>query len=154
MANVKVTIDPARLAEVLRSPQGPVVRDLSRRAERVRQRSRSLVGVSESGNRQGGHLRDRIVVRLGFRGANPVALVIAEAPYSLVHHQGSRAHLIRPRSASGVLAFVWPKASGSGPASGTSRARVLGGGYVFFKQVHHPGTKPNHFLTDALPDAR
>jgi hypothetical protein len=49
----------------------------------------------------------------------------------LMHHQGTRPHIIVPRRAQ-TLRFY-------------SRGRI-----VYSKLVHHPGTKPNRYLTDNL----
>lgn len=46
---------------------------------------------------------------------------------------GTRPHLIRPRRAGGVLRFT-----------------ARGGGVVFARVVHHPGTKPYRILETAL----
>lgn len=43
---------------------------------------------------------------------------------------GTKAHMIYPKSRSGILAFHWPKA----------------GRMVYLRSVHHPGTKPLRYL--------
>ncbi len=57
--------------------------------------------------------------------------VIATAPYARFVHDGTRPHLIVPRRSS-VLVFE------------------IGGRTVFTKRVHHPGTRPNPFIRDAM----
>jgi hypothetical protein len=59
--------------------------------------------------------------------------VVAEDEIALWHHEGTRPHTIRARRKP-LLVFFWPKA----------------GRVVSFKQVNHPGTKPNRFLTKPL----
>jgi hypothetical protein len=59
--------------------------------------------------------------------------VFATSKVALMHHDGTRAHIIRPRNAK-VLRFT------------------VGGAVVFAQEVHHPGTKPNRFLLDAMKD--
>ena len=139
-------VDPVRLADALRSAQGPVVRDLIRRGNRVRDRARELVGVSRgaffspgierASETSGPHLRDAIVTRLVFEGDRFKVLVGSDLPYALYHHEGTRPHTIRARR-SRRLVFFWPKA-----------ARVM-----FLPRVRHPGTRPNRYLTDALREA-
>ena len=51
--------------------------------------------------------------------------------YALVHHEGSRPHIITPRDA-GILRFS------------------AGGRMIYTHKVEHPGTKPNRYLSDQL----
>jgi len=60
------------------------------------------------------------------------AEVSANTRYARYVHEGTRPHIIRARRAP-ALRFYWPRV----------------GRVVFFKSVHHPGTKPNPFLTRA-----
>lgn len=57
--------------------------------------------------------------------------VTADAPYAHFVHDGTRPHLIVPRRAN-VLRFE------------------VGGRTVFAKRVHHPGTRPRPFITEAI----
>jgi hypothetical protein len=56
----------------------------------------------------------------------------ANKSYAYFVHQGTKPHEIGPGPK--VLHFNWPKA----------------GGYVFFASVHHPGTKPQPWLWQAV----
>lgn len=58
--------------------------------------------------------------------------LIADKPYALMHHEGTRPHVIRPTEPGGVLVF------GKG-------SRV-----IKTREVRHPGTKPNRYLSDQL----
>jgi hypothetical protein len=58
--------------------------------------------------------------------------LIADKPYALMHHEGTRPHIIRPTEPGGVLKF-------------RSGSRV-----VTTREVRHPGTKPNRYLSDQL----
>lgn len=132
-----VVMDPKQLAAVLRSNRGPVTRHLIREGERVKQEARRIAPISKnprSGDEQGGNLRDHIVKRVANIGGDPAVLVVCEVPYALWVHEGTVAHVIRPRKAGGRLVFYWPKA----------------GRVVSFPKVNHPGTKPNRFLVKAL----
>jgi len=65
---------------------------------------------------------DRVII-----GPNPVI-----APYAGYVEYGTKPHLIRPKSPTGVLRFQ------IGPTT------------VYTKLVHHPGTKPNPFVKEAF----
>lgn len=58
-------------------------------------------------------------------------VVEAPAPQASWTDQGTRPHIIRPRTKK-ALAFNWPKA----------------GGKVVFRAVHHPGNKGTHWWGD------
>lgn len=137
--NVKVTVDPRALAAFVRSGNGPVLREMVRRGDLVKTEAKRLVGVSTPDplgrprGRRHGQLRDSIVKRVVQDPTGPVVEVAAIDPIALWHHEGTRPHVIRARRAP-FLVFFWPKV----------------GRVVRFKQVNHPGTKPNRFLTNAL----
>ena len=133
---IQVKWDPAKLAEVLRSEQGPVFKDLLVRADKVKARAQELCPVYKGDttfrSRSPGTLRDSIVKRVvAGDGGLPVVQVGTDDPVGLYVHEGTVPHKItgNPR-----LVFNWPKA----------------GGVVSFPSVNHPGTKPNPFLTKAL----
>jgi hypothetical protein len=68
------------------------------------------------------------------RPQGPVVMVGSDAaPKALIHHEGSKPHIIMPRRAT-MLRFV---------------GRT--GQVVFARRVNHPGTKPNRYLADNLP---
>lgn len=98
------------------------------------------VGGGTRGNKgTRGNLRDTIIKRnMAPDGASdgiPFVRVGSESPIARLHHEGTRPHLIRPVNAK-LLRF---------PAN-----RGLGGGFIYATVVHHPGTKPNRYLTDNL----
>ena len=140
-----VVIQPAALQALLESPNGPVVRDLMRRANAVKTEAQRLVGVyvpppagPQRTNRRPGTLRDSIVVRLARGGVNGVSAIVgSDDKIALWHHEGTVPHVIVPRNRR-WLAFYWRRV----------------GAVVFAKRVNHPGTRPNRFLTKALPAAR
>jgi hypothetical protein len=142
----RVIIDPAKLAEFLRSPNGPAVRVLMEAGQRVKADAQRRVGVyrppdaysASHRQRRPGTLRDSIVTRL-VADPGPVGVAVlvgSEDPIALWHHEGTQPHLIRARNKP-RLVFFWPQV----------------GHVVAFKQVNHPGTKPNRYLTDALAAA-
>jgi len=59
--------------------------------------------------------------------------VTASAPHAKFVHNGTRPHLIKGRSRS-MLRFFWERV----------------GAVVYLRQVNHPGTKANPFLTRAM----
>lgn len=106
-------------------PGGEVGRDIQRRTRKVAQLARTEVGVRT------GELRGSITEDYKLEGDAGVGRVRATAPHAMVHHEGSRPHIIRPRTAK-VLRFE------------------VGGTIVFAQQVSHPGTRPNPYLRSAL----
>lgn len=132
----EVIFDPVALAALLRGPDGPVYRDMLRRANLVKREAQRLapVGTVQPGSRsqrRPGTLRDSIVVRVRDDGGQPVAQVGTEDPVGFYQHEGTTPHVItgNPR-----LVFYWPKV----------------GRVVAFPRVNHPGNRPNRFLLDAL----
>jgi hypothetical protein len=136
-----VVLDPAKLAEIMRSPSGPVVRQLFEDGELVKAEAKRLVGVSKPdpvpgrrNPRRPGTLRDSIVKRLTTDETGVVVLVGSDSPIALYHHEGTQPHPIVPKDPSKFLVFWWDKT----------------GRVMYLKRVQHPGTRPNRFLTGAL----
>jgi hypothetical protein len=113
------------LANYLRSPAGSVGRMMIGLAERVQSGARAQVGKKSH------NLEHSIVKRIEQSTTGILVLVGSSLSYALLHHEGTRPHEIRPVKAS-VLAFE------------------INGQMVFASVVQHPGTKPNHYLTDPL----
>jgi hypothetical protein len=113
--------------EVFRSRTGMVGKDLDHRATRVEVGAKTQAGVRTGRLKRDIHKEwvsssgDRIIIRVG-----------SSVPYSLMHHQGTRPHLI---------VSVHAKAM---------RYVNKNGDVVFARIVHSPGSKPNRFLTDNL----
>ena len=66
----------------------------------------------------------------GLRG--PEARIGSDLSYALLHHEGTKPHLILPKKPGGVLRFS------------------SGGRIIYTRKVMHPGTRPNRYLTDNL----
>lgn len=137
-----VLIDPVKLADLMRSPSGPVVRLLLEDGELVKTEAQRLVGVHKpdpgdpmAGRRarRPGTLRDSIVKRLAEYGGGVAVLVGSDDPIALWHHEGTVPHIITPRVRPALVFYS---------------AKV--GRVVRTLMVHHRGTKPNRFLVDAL----
>lgn len=137
----RVVVDPAKLAEVLRSPQGPVMRRMIQDGELVKREAQRLVGVyrppdaysAANRRRRPGTLRDSITKRVVATGRGPVVEVGSDDKIALLHHEGTVPHVIRARRRP-YLVFFWRRV----------------GSVVRMRQVNHPGTQPNRFLTNAL----
>lgn len=132
-----LVIDPQKLAEVLRGPNGPVVRRLLEDGDLVKQEAQRLVGVHRPDpwgrpkDRRPGTLRDSIVKRLRALG-NDVSVEVGSADrIALIHHEGTEPHDIYPRNKPRLVFWT-------------------GGTVVYAKHVSHPGTKPNRYLLNAL----
>lgn len=136
--DARVDIDPAQLAEFLRSPAGPVFREMVKVGDDVKDRARDLVGVHKTPpagpdrERRPGTLRDSIVKRIRSDSDGPYIEVGSEDDVALWQHEGTVPHEIVPVRAP-RLVFWWDRV----------------GGVVSFLRVYHPGTQPNRFLTDA-----
>lgn len=132
----KIIIDSAALDNMLRGPHGEVVRDLIRRGETLQRLAKRQCGYGR-GDSSYGHLRDSIVKRVmtGTGGA-PAVMVGSSHPIALIHHEGTKPHVILPKRFDGVLAWE----------DGTAM-----NGMRFARVVNHPGTSPNRYLTDNLP---
>ena len=117
--------DPVAMKYLLRDPDGEVGRHLLKLAARVARLAKAQVGVDT------GALRRSISYRVVRRYGGLTAVIGSDNRIAFLHHEGSRPHIILPRRAQ-TLRFY-------------SRGRI-----VYSKVVHHPGTKPNRYLTDNL----
>lgn len=118
----------AGIDQLLYDRTGPVQLHIANTGRKIEGTARRKVGVKS------GHLKGTIGSRLTPgrpKGWN--VEVFATASYAVFHHSGTRPHIIRPKTAK-VLRFQ------------------VGGATVFAQEVHHPGTKPNPFLLDAMKE--
>lgn len=135
----RVVMDPGEVARLMRSPTGPVMREMLRDGQRVKAEAQRRVGVYSpppAGPRRArapGTLRDSIVTRLVTSGGQPFVEVGSEDEIALWHHEGTVPHPIVPRNAKRLV--FWSARAG----------RV-----VYARKVNHPGTRPNRYLTDSL----
>lgn len=126
MANVHV--DDAALTAFVFDPQGPIRNDLRRRGRNVQRRARQLVGVNTGALRQSIHVTDLNTMTA------PSISIGSDLEYALAHHEGTRPHVILPRTER-LLRFK------------------VGGKVVYARRVDHPGTQPNPYLARALREA-
>lgn len=140
----RVTIDPRLVADFVRSPQGPVFRQMSIDGDRVKREAQRLVGVyrpipgdpfaaRRMRKRRPGTLRDSIVKRITQVNGELTVLVGSDDPIALLHHEGTEPHEIRARRKPMLVYY-------------SGRRRTI----VRAKAVRHPGTAPNPYLVKAL----
>lgn len=122
---MKFVLNKLAYDQYTQDPDGDVGRFLRRKAVKLQGLARKQVGVRT------GRLRKSINYRVVNSGGGLVAIVGSNNRIALMHHNGTRPHIIRPRRAQ-TLRFY-------------SHGRI-----VYSKLVHHPGTKPNRYLTDNL----
>jgi hypothetical protein len=121
----KVVIRKAELDFMLNNPSGEVGRYLAKKGRIVQAAARAQVGVRTGALRASIHMRH-------LRDSRGQYVKIGSAlNYALLHHEGSKPHLIVPNRAT-ILKFA-------------TRGRV-----VYAHAVMHPGTKANRYLTDNL----
>lgn len=144
MAKAVFVANPVGLAELLRSPAGPVFRHMVEDGEKVKTEARRIapvgkpdpLGRPKAGGTPNGHLRDNIVKRVQQNSGGMKVLVgIFNVPYAYWVHEGAPPHTITAKK-SNYLVFM-----------GTE-------GVVFTKTVNHPGNQPNRFLMRALSAIR
>jgi hypothetical protein len=114
----------------LRGRYGTVDRHLHRIGNRIQQRAKRQVGVKT------GRLRASIVMKHETQRGERAVRVGGYTSYALLHHQGTRPHIITPNKPGGNLVF-------------RSGSRI-----IHTKIVRHPGTRANRYLTDQLRKER
>jgi hypothetical protein len=120
-----VIIRRAELDFMLNNPSGDVGRYLAKKGRIVQAAARAQVGVRTGALRASIHMRHLRDSRGQF------IKVGSSLNYALLHHEGSKPHIIVPDRAT-ILKFA-------------TRGRV-----VYAHAVRHPGTKANRYLTDNL----
>jgi hypothetical protein len=114
----------------LRGKYGMVDRHLHKIGNRIQQRAKRQVKVKT------GKLRASIRMRHETQRGERAVRVGAYTRYALMHHRGTRPHIITPNKPGGNLVFM------------------RGSRIVYTKIVNHPGTRPNRYLTDQLRKER
>lgn len=113
------------LDTMLNNPQGDVGKYLRKRGLVIVAAAKRQVGVDT------GRLRDSIK-SIHLRDSRSQFLLIgSKEPHALMHHDGTKPHTIVPREAP-MLRF-------------TSGSRI-----IYTREVQHPGTRPNRYLSDQL----
>ena len=118
-------MNEAAYKELTRSPTGEVGRYLTIVGAKLKYLAKYQAG------RKTGALMNSINYRITRDSRGLVALVGSDNRVALMHHNGTRPHIIAARNAK-TLRFY-------------SHGRI-----VYAQVVHHPGTRPNRYLTDNL----
>lgn len=117
-------VNKSGLTELVSGPNGPVIRDL-------RRRGRILLALAKAdAPKETGRLARSLHMRVVL-GRAPYVLVGSNLRYAQMVHDGTRPHIITPDKAK-TLRFK-------------HRGRV-----IYAQVVHHPGTRPNRYLTRHL----
>lgn len=125
MPTSTVRIDESGVNELFHSDRGDVRRHMNKLLDQIVFLSRRKVGKRTR------RLEHSIGKRLLNTPNGLYGEVAATNHIALIHHEGTRPHVIRATHGK-MLRFK------------------QGGRVVYAKQVFHPGTRPNHFLTDAM----
>jgi hypothetical protein len=128
MAEVVFVFNEPEMA-ILTSWSGAPGRDFQRRLRTLETRARMSAGVQTGQLRGSIHTEQKTIAR-GLEGR-----VGSNVKHAKLHHEGTKAHVITPKRRGGSLRFV------------------VRGVTVFAKRVHHPGARPNHYLTRWLREA-
>ena len=120
-----INLSKSQLDYLLNNPAGPVGRSLARRGRRVLAAARGQVGVDT------GKLKKSLRMTHERSARGQFVRVGSQLNHALVHHQGSRPHIITPKR-SQVMVFS------------------KGAQIIYATSVRHPGTAPNRYLTDNL----
>jgi len=121
----RLTLYTPVLDQYLNSPEGEVGRYLRVRCELIMIAAKRQVGVDTGGLRESirmAHSRDTLGQSIWVGSTNGI---------SLIHHEGTKPHLIVPHQAR-ILRFS------------------VGARSIQTRMVRHPGTKPNRYLSDQL----
>jgi hypothetical protein len=114
------------LNEMLHSPTGDVGKHMRRVGLKIVAAAKAQVGVKT------GRLQKSIGMMHSRDGLGQFLKIGSNVDYALAHHNGTRAHDISARPGDDVLRF-------------SKSGRV-----VYSRNVVHPGTRPNRYLTDNL----
>ena len=120
-----INLYKAQLDYLLDNPAGPVGRSLARRGRKVLAAARGQVGVDT------GNLKKSLRMTHERSARGQFVRVGSKLNHALVHHQGSRPHIITPKR-SQVMVFS------------------KGSQIIYATSVRHPGTRENRYLTNNL----
>lgn len=126
MAQTTIVFRDPELDYLLKSTSGMVGKHIDRLGKLVEAAAKIQVGMKTGALKMSIHTR----MSTGTRG--PEVRIGSDLSYALLHHQGTKPHLIMPKRAGGMLRFS------------------AGGRIIYTRKVMHPGTRPNHYLTDSL----
>lgn len=125
MAKV-IYVNASMLHKELDTSSGELWKWLHKRGEKA------VIGAKRSVGVQTGALKRSIHMRHLGNATGQYLWIGSQRSHALVHHEGSKPHLITPNPPNQVLKF-------------NRGSRV-----VFARQVMHPGTRPNRYLSSQL----
>lgn len=118
-------LDHEAIQSIYHNTKGMVGRAFTRKGQTLR-----LLAMMQAGVKTGA-TRNTMFYRLSASGTGLIMTVGSNGAAALWHHEGTGPHIILPRNVR------------------TLRFKV-NGKIVYAKVVHHPGTRPNRYLTDNL----
>lgn len=118
-------IDSKQIDHFLNAPSGEVGRYLAKRGTLILMAARRDVGVDT------GQLKADLYMIHRRNAAGQYVQIGADNRIALLHHNGTRPHYITPNNQQ-FLRYS------------------SGGRMVYSRSVLHPGTRPNHYLSDNL----
>lgn len=143
--STKITYNSAELKALMASQNGPVWRDLNRRADRVLNKARRLCPVDQ------GQLKLSLGKEIAMVNGVPVARIFAGADYAIYVHEGTglwgRGQYIKPVKMS-VLA--WPAKNNKYKTTGGNRRYKSGKTANLVFSMRSKGVKGRPFLRNAL----
>lgn len=104
-------------------------------------------------NRRTGNLSRAVFTKM-IDDLTGVVGVGKEAPYARFVNDGTRPHIIAARNAKALAFHVNGFYTSYTSNAGITRQAYNKGDLIFRKVVHHPGTKPRHFMEAALAAAK
>lgn len=123
--------------------------EMARSMERVADKARA----SDAFVDRTGALRKSIHAGIegSWRSGNLVGFVLVDAEHASHLEEGTRPHIIEPKASEGPLQGKrqGPKTRGQ-KLGGRVLAFPASGRTVFARRVNHPGTRPTHFLREAV----
>ena len=125
VTHVKFVPNPPGMDWTLKNPEGTVGRHMKGIGRKISVAAKAQVGVHT------GLLKMSINSSQERTSTGQLVKIGSMVPHALVHHEGSRPHMIHGRNG-GMLRF-------------TQSGRV-----VYHRSVMHPGTRPNRYLADNL----
>jgi hypothetical protein len=123
----KVIIYKPQLLKELNTPSGGLWKALEKRGDLAVKRAKSEVGVKT------GKLRASIHKRHTGNFTGQYLWIGSTVNYAYMHHEGTRPHVIMPKTPAKMLRF-------------SSKGRMV----ITPGPVLHPGTKPNPYLSNQL----
>ncbi|MFI7283098.1 hypothetical protein ACIBOV_22840 [Micromonospora chersina] len=126
--NARVDLFAGEMRQLLTGSTGQVVSFIRSVTRKVRTRAVLRCPVDT------GRLRAAHREEVGVRGGQVYGFVENDVEYAAAVHDGTGAHLIRPRRAGGMLRFE------------------TGGQVVFTSLVRHPGTRAQPWLREAMEE--